>query len=346
VDNLSGIEPSIWSSVVRSLLFPLSERNINTQRLLHSCGILAEDLEHPHTPIPLSKYLLFMESAAREAEDPLLGIRLGQACGPEILGALGFLFLSSQTIYEALNNLSRYETLLQDVTHMTLRREGSELWFSYELFGVEAAEGRQDIEFSLSFTNRMIRLFGGGQVQVSAIHFRHDPSTPILRYEKLLGTRCSFGEESNTIRIPERCTNISGKLFDPHLFQILKDYLDVDLERKMRLSSFAEQLERIVYDGHIKPPITAQKMASQLGISTATLNRRLRAEGKAFKEVVDAIHFAMARRFLTDSSLSVTQISEAVGFSSVASFTRAFCRWTHGTSPSQFRTASSQRAAN
>ncbi len=335
--GISTQEPVIWSSVIRSLLLPLKEHHINAPRLLHKCGISAKDLEHVHTPIPIRKYLMFMNQAAIEADDPILGIRLARAIGPELLGALGFVFLSSSTLYEALTNLCRYESLLQDVTHMTVRQEAEEIWFTYGLFATDISDSRQDIEFSIAHTSRLIRMFCGSKIEFNAIHFQHGPSVMPKQYELLLGAKCYFAQESNSIRMPASSGKISGKLFDPNLLQILQGYLNIDLGKKINAISFSDQLRNVIFEGHVHAPITAQKMASHLGISTATLNRRLRTEGPTFKELVDRINFDLAKRLLKDSSQSITQIAHTIGFSSNANFTRAFSRWSGGINPSQFR---------
>lgn len=335
--GISTQEPVIWSSVIRSLLLPMKEHHINAPRLLQKCGISEKDLEHLHTPIPMRKYLMFMQQAAIEADDPILGIRLSRAIGPELLGALGFLFLSSATLYEALTNLCRYESVLQDITHMTVRQEADEIWFTYGLFASDISDSRQDIELSLALTSRLIRMFCGSKIEFNAIHFQHGPSVTPRQYELLLGTKCYFAQESNSIRMPASCGKIAGKLFDPNLLQILQDYLDIDLGKKISAISFSDQLRNVIFEGHIQAPITAQKMATHLGISTATLNRRLNTEGLTFKELVDRIHFDLAKRLLRDSSQPITQIAHTIGFSSNANFTRAFTRWSDGISPSQFR---------
>ena len=119
--------------------------------------------------------------------------------------------------------------------------------------------------------------------------------------------------------------------------QILKDYLDADLEQKLKMTTFADQLRRVILDGQVSAPVTARKVAHYLGLSTSTLNRRLRAEGIAFKQLVDEIHFEMAKRFLKETSLNVTQVAQTIGFANTASFTRAFSRWSGGISPKRFR---------
>ena len=95
----------------------------------------------------------------------------------------------------------------------------------------------------------------------------------------------------------------------------------------------------------IKAPVTATKMARYLGISAATLYRKLKAEGTTFGEIQDDVHFEIAKSYLAESALSVTQIAHILGFAESASFTRAFTRWSGGRTPTGYRKAAVARVA-
>ncbi|RME62354.1 MAG: AraC family transcriptional regulator [Alphaproteobacteria bacterium] len=330
-------EPRIWSSVIRGLLLPLAEHNVDTAGLLAMHGIADSDLQKPHGEIPLKTYLKFMEAAAAQAGDPLLGLRLARSAGPETLGALGFLFLSSRTLIEAMHNFCQYMNLLQDATHVQLTQNAEEINFAYQLYHVEGVESRQDVEFSISLTCRLIRIYGGPQVELSAVTFRHAPSAPKADYQRLLKAPVYFDQETNSISFPANTGHLRGKVLDHGLSRILQDYLDEELERRNRIRSFSDQVSRALMDGSVAPPLTAPKIARHLGISQATLYRRLKGEHTTFGTLVDSRNFELARAYLAQSSLSVTQIAHLVGFADSASFTRAFSRWSAGQTPSAYR---------
>ncbi|MEE4163894.1 MAG: AraC family transcriptional regulator ligand-binding domain-containing protein, partial [Woeseiaceae bacterium] len=159
-------EPRIWSSVVRGLQLPMIEQNLDFGALLDACGIDEEDLQAVHGKIPLKSYLRLMEHAASAAEDPLLGIRLARSCGPETLGAVGFLFLSSRTLAEAIADFCAYLNLLQDTTDFQFTHDRRHIAFHYQMYGVPDMDCRQDVEFSIALTSRMIRIFGGADVEI------------------------------------------------------------------------------------------------------------------------------------------------------------------------------------
>ncbi len=333
----SAVEPRIWSSVVRGLQLPITEQNLDFDTLLEASGIAPDDLQKVHGKIPLKSYLRFMENAAIAADDPLLGIRLARSCGPETLGAVGFLFLSSRTLAEALADFCAYLNLLQDTTDFQFNHDRRHIAFHYQMYGIPDIDCRQDVEFSLALTSRMIRIFGGADIEIEAVAFRHSPSLPVAEYERLLKTEARFNQESNSVIVPGEMARISGHAFDSSLSGILKDFLDAELLRRDRINSMSDQVRHVLLGNRIKAPVTADKMARYLGISAATLYRRLKAEGLTYGKIHDEVHFEIAKNYLADSALTVTQIAHIIGFAESASFTRAFARWSAGMTPSEFR---------
>lgn len=336
-ETAANTEPRIWSSVIRGLQLPLIENNVNYADLLHDCGIAEDDLQQVHGKVPLKKYLKFMENAAIIADDPLLGVRLARSCGPETLGAVGFLFLSSRTLAEALSNFCAYLNLLQDTTDFQFSQDRQSIAFHYQMYGVPDSDCRQDVEFSLALTSRMIRIYGGPDVEISGISFRHSPSVPVADYERLLKAETRFNQESNSVVVPATLARIRGRALDSGLSGILKDFLDEELKRRGRIKTFTDQIRHVLLGGRVAAPVTALKVARYLGISQATLYRRLKAESTTFGKLAEEVNFEIAKNYLAESALSVTQVAHIVGFAESASFTRAFTRWTGGTTPSSYR---------
>ena len=75
--------------------------------------------------------------------------------------------------------------------------------------------------------------------------------------------------------------------------------------------------------------------AVTLGMSVATLRRRLTAEGTGFNEIVNDIRRTVAETFLV-SDVPASEISQLLGFAHVPAFYAAFRRWT-GATPATYR---------
>jgi AraC-like DNA-binding protein len=74
-------------------------------------------------------------------------------------------------------------------------------------------------------------------------------------------------------------------------------------------------------------------------MSPRSLQRKLAAEGVAYRKLVDAVRRELAESYLAAGNFTLTEISYLLGFSSQAAFSRAFKRWV-GLSPQEFRGAS------
>lgn len=82
--------------------------------------------------------------------------------------------------------------------------------------------------------------------------------------------------------------------------------------------------------------IDAPAVAKSLGMSDRTLQRRLERESVTFSQMYDRVREREARERTRDRTRTLTEVAYSLGFSDVASFSRAFKRWT-GTTPGLFR---------
>ena len=83
---------------------------------------------------------------------------------------------------------------------------------------------------------------------------------------------------------------------------------------------------------------TMGSVARALAVSTRTLQRRLRQEGITFQVVLGETREALARHYLTQSSMTTAEISFLLGYEEPNSFYRAFRSWT-GETPAAIRAA-------
>lgn len=336
-------EPRIGASVLRGLDLALAECGVDYRRVLSAAGIREEELERRDAKVSLRRYLNFMEQAASIADDPLLGIRLARFCGPEALGAVGFLFLSSRSLALGLSDFCTYINVVQDRLSMRFRQQEGKLLLHYDIYDLPGSESRQDVEFSLALTIRLIRMFVNSPGVVEHVSFRHSAIAPEAMYERALNARVRFDQDTNSVVMPAQFASMGSHALDAGLSDVLKDYLDEELQRRQSIRSYADAVRRVLLSNQIPRPATADKVAAYLAISPATLYRKLRQERTTFRRVAADVAFELAALYLTDSSLSVTQIAHLVGFAETASFTRAFTRWSDGMTPSQFRRAAGTR---
>ena len=82
--------------------------------------------------------------------------------------------------------------------------------------------------------------------------------------------------------------------------------------------------------------ISAEQVASDLGMSVRTLRRKLSECGYSFRSIRQEMLMNTATRYLQNSTLSIDRIAEKCGYSDQASFSRAFQKW-QGDTPDAIR---------
>jgi AraC-like DNA-binding protein len=78
------------------------------------------------------------------------------------------------------------------------------------------------------------------------------------------------------------------------------------------------------------------------GISTRTLQRRLKLSGSSYSQIVQEARFDLARSHLNEPGMKVIDVAMIAGYDSPQHFTRAFRRFT-GVTPTQYRNESARR---
>lgn len=106
--------------------------------------------------------------------------------------------------------------------------------------------------------------------------------------------------------------------------------------RQEYLPVFTRRVRDIM--GHMEfVEIDMESVAHQLNMTVRTLRRKLDDEGTGFQDIKDELRRDSALHLLNQSSLSIQRISQQLGFSETAAFTRSFKKWT-GQTPRAFRT--------
>ena len=71
-------------------------------------------------------------------------------------------------------------------------------------------------------------------------------------------------------------------------------------------------------------------------MSKRKLQRLLHDEGTSFMTILNETREDIAKQYVRDKDMDLTEIAFLLGFSEQSTFSRSFKRWT-GTSPSSFR---------
>lgn len=123
------------------------------------------------------------------------------------------------------------------------------------------------------------------------------------------------------------------------------DFLVDESQKVTRFKSDSALVEEItVYlSDRIFSPLTVGEVCSHFWISQTTLNRRFRKEtGQSLMEYFSSLKIREAKRLIRSGAMSFTDISEALGFSSVNYFSKVF-KMKVGQTPTEYSKYASKR---
>jgi len=202
---------------------------------------------------------------------------------------------------------------------------------------VDRQSDRHQIEFWLVTLVRICRQVTDTRLAPRHLRIRHRRDETPAEMRSFFGCDVEFGAASDEIIFPAPVASLPIVGSDNYLNDLLLRYAEEALaDRPQERASLRSAVERVL------PPLlphakaSASNVAQKLAFSTRTLSRKLHNEGVAFAEILEETRAALAKRYLAERDLPVSEIAWLLGYGEVSSFTHAFKRWT-GMTPRQFR---------
>jgi AraC-like DNA-binding protein len=309
----------------------------------HDTAALLRDYGLPQTPIdpyqliPLAKYVALFEHAAQLLEDPCLGLKLGHAFRPDLLGPLGFLFQASIHLRQALQQLTSWLSVWQSATRVELIVGETTADYIYQIGDASIRPRRQDAEYSLAALCSLIRNFLGCQWSPLEVHFEHS-SNMRRAYEHSFHAPVFFGQSVNRLILRAGDLNRAGIASDRSMMPFMERHLHDLAEESREPETLARQVNYLIARRMGAGPLTVSAVAQELGLSARSFQRRLAEERTSFRNLVRDQRRTLAESLMKDRSATVTDVAHTVGYSETAVLSRAFKVWT-GASPRAFARA-------
>lgn len=275
------------------------------------------------------------EISIQETNDPCFGIEVGKSWAPTTFHALGFAWLASHTLKDALVRLSRYTRIVNNSLSARLEEHGTQL----HLY-METSEDEKHIHYAgrdagMAAVLTMCRILCGESFSPLEIHVSRKRSLCGDQLEAFTGIPINYESKNNLIIFDDMRAEIRLASGNSELAKVNEDvaikYINT-LDRTSVVMQVKASLIELMPSGQVYEKI----IASELNMSLRTLQRKLSDEKTSFSKIYKSIRQEMANEYIQDSQMSMTEISYLLGFSEQANFTRAFKDW-YGTSPTAAR---------
>jgi len=334
-DDGSSLRPVIHARVVLGILNAVDISASHRASLLDREGLTASDLRGLDATVPLVSYMRIFDRLAGDLAQPTLGLDLSNRMGPELVGAIGYVFLFSPSLDAAITAFSESVFSIQGVTALKYSCAPLPV-VTYTVSDDALQPRRQDVEFSIGYIHRLIKLYLGGHYSPKEVYFEHPAQGTRSHYDRIFGCPVYFDQATNAIVLNAEEKERRGLNHDPHLTSILRHYMQLARPGEPGPDSLAKDVDQALSGLLEVGNVSCRLVAARLGISEETLRRRLKRENISFREILRRKRIALARRYLSETDLGILQIAQRAGYAETASFTRAFAFET-GMTPTQFR---------
>lgn len=267
---------------------------------------------------------------------------------PTMKGAAEFVFSSashSATIGEAMRKIAQAYNLLHGDDYNRVEQRGSSLVYTLADEGFPYTRPRDDylhfsLECALIFLHSALSELAGKDLSnlVKRVATRRRNASGQAR--AALGfwdAPVSFGADAYAVVYDAAvaalplATLSAGMAPDLAVHNRIISLIEARQARDTAQRSIEAAVRTALTDGlHDQ-----DQVAERLGVSVATLRRRLTEAGVTFRDLRHAVLNDRAKAALADQA-AVAAVAEVLGFSDMRSFTRAFKSW-NGITPSAFR---------
>jgi len=323
-----------WTQRVGALcLLPdlLRALGLEPEPALTGAGLLPSSLDSPENRISYSAFGRLLADSARRTVRPHLGLLVGRLWTLDHMGLVGQLMKHSPTLGDALRTLAVYHRLNSEggTVFVSESKEVAAVGYAVHQPLVDGIEHIYDGVMACGW-NFIRELLGPHCNPLKVVFARAQPTDP-QPYRDYFRARLQFDSDHTAVYLSKRSLDQPVPGADPKTRRQLEAKVEAATATDL-LVRLHRALRLLLLNGER----SGDHVAQQLSMHRRTLHRRLKAQGTTFQQVLDGVRWEISRQLLSNTRLSLAEVSLAAGYADPSTFVRAFRRWS-GTTPVKWR---------
>jgi len=311
---------------------------VDSQALFAQHEVDLKSLKQNNARIVNAKMNKIWQQGQLLSGDPYIALKLGQQFKPSVFDTLGMSLAVSQDVHHALKRFVRFTKYLNDGLNSFLYDDIDENEVALLLKSNTPNDqeiNHHNIEATFSAVVSMLQSIASQPLKVKAVHFRHKFYGDIKPFEDFFACPVYFSSEKNQISFDRH------GIFDEYIFSntSLTDKLDEWLEEyllKYNDVMVSSKAQEFILTHQAFDNVDQKYVADHLKLSPRMFQRKLKEENISYTKILDTCRQKLAFRLITDIHVSLSELTDILGFSTQSNFSRAFKRWS-GCTPHQYR---------
>lgn len=285
--------------------------------------------------IPFHIWQQLLSDINEQYQQPGLGLAIAALAKPAHVGVIGYLGLACQTLGEALQRFANYHRLAYDGNALQVDVVDENIAIRW---GIELGKPGQLVdETAIALFIHMARqLVQPTAVPLTRVEFVNAEPAHRAIYQQYFQCPVVFNCSQTSVIFPVQALAIPLNQADSTLQQLLENQAKALLASLPAQDQFDLQVQQHLTHAIHQGCITIEDLAKTMGLSVRNLQRAMQARGYNFQQRLAQVRETLAKQYLQDAALSLTDIAMLLAYSEQSAFQRAFKQWT-GKTPREWR---------
>ncbi len=320
-----------WS---RRLIELMASMDVDTAEMLSQVGLDETTLYDADSVISMEQTTQLFAVASKLAPRPDWALMFGQTISVSGMGLWGYTLLSCSNVRQAFGLAIDHARMAPLLTGTEKRTQPNGDCLIALVDKSHPDLHRLLIDELMSGMYVCMTQITEGQAQLKAAYLDFPKPEYWKAYSELMKCPVYFDQEvagillsSDALDTPIPTRDLTtNELCTRQCAEILK-LLD---DNTSFVATIKQTLAKLPYKKR-----NAAMVADKLNMSSRNLRRKLNQEDTNFRQVLEDFRYQLARDYLRQSTLQLTDVAEVLGFSDYVAFSRAFRSW-HGETPKNY----------
>lgn len=292
--------------------------------------------DDPQAFLSYRSLIRLLEWSARELDCPDFGLQLSTRQDLGILGPLGVAVRNCDNLGEAMQTASRYMFVHSPAIAFTpqLSERSGRVRLVFQILLERLGRAVQVTELSVGLAARTVALLAEQPRTLAGVRFSHERVAPLRSYEAHFGAPVEFGAEESAIELELSALTLPIHDASVELRELAEDYLQLHHEDPQ--TPLSTRVRMVIQRSLGTGSSSCNDVAAAFALHPRTLQRQLRAEGTTFERLKDEARAELARTYLANPELPMSQVAALLDYSEQSALSRSCRRWFNET-PRQLR---------
>lgn len=336
---------SVSVAALRQYIRAAHADGIDTAPLLVKAGLNEKILSSDEARLSGDSFQTFIRLLCDHSRNPLLGLQTSDFVQPGSYSVLGYITMSCATLGDAIARIAPFEKLVGDMGITRIKPGVRSTRLSWQCAYTDPVVRPQLVDNVFGSWIRYARWLADNPIAspTGVTLTRPSPGVGLeSAYTERWGCPVTFQAPHNALTFATKLLAEPLRQPDSQLRRTLEAHAYSQLATLDTDTTLITRVKHAIQQQLIHGISRQDIIASDLGMTTRTLQRKLSHEGAPYQSLLDDVRQAMAEDLLATTQLPIPEVAQRLGFSETASFHRKF-KLCSGVTPGEFRSRAATR---